>query len=164
MSHATPGPSYSHASTRTSTALPSLCHPEFQGHLDQLSHPSTDNQKLRTSSDSIAVPQNNDTTSESPPQVAPPPDPSEPPPSVKKVSINFSKKKAESTWSVEYHPEAKRVLDLHLDKVIRYEASIYCVEVSPDGHRFAIGLSNGTTYLKELETGSNIWLVSNRFV
>ena len=64
-------------------------------------------------------------------------------------------------WSVEYDPEAKRVLDLHLAKVIKYNASVFCVEIDPDGHRVAVGLSEGPTYLTELKTGSNIWLVSD---
>ena len=56
-------------------------------------------------------------------------------------------------WSVEYHPEAERVLDLHLAHAFTYDSAVHCVKISPDGERLAVGLSSGKTYLNELGTG-----------
>ena len=61
-------------------------------------------------------------------------------------------------WSVVYHPEAERALNLHLAHEFTYKGSANCVKMSPDGQRLAVG-GDGPTYLYELETGSNIWLV-----
>ena len=112
----------------------------------------------RTSSKSLApVP--------SEPEFAHTPGPSKSIPSPDEKAIASSEAKAEvPKWSVEYHTEAKRVLEINMEKVITYSSLVHCVKVSPDGHRLAIGLSNGTTYLNDLKTGSNIWLVSDPLV
>ena len=107
--------------------------------------PSIVNPLHRGQSNSPAVPQNDNVTSESLSEAA---------------HLGPSKLNAEPAWSVEYHPEAKRVLEFHLTNVVTYGAVVVCVNISRDGHRVAIGLGNGTTYLNELKTGSNIWLVS----
>ena len=83
------------------------------------------------------------------------------PGSDKESMISSEPKPEPPTWSVEYHPGSQRVLDLHLANVVTYKAIPYCVKISPDGHRVAVGLHDGTTYLNELNTGSKIWLVSN---
>lgn len=158
----TPGPSHSHGPPNTATALHSLRPPAFQGR--QRSPPSTDNSLRRGSQ---AVPQNNKTTSKPPasvPEVAQTSSLSKLPASDEEYMISSKPKAEPPIWSVEYHPEAKPVLDLHLANVITYETSIYCLKVSPDGYRVAIGLKDGTTYLNELRTGLNIWLVSERLV
>ena len=123
--------------------LESLWRRVFQGH--QRFHPSADNPLPRGQSNPPAAPQNDNATSESLSEAA---------------HFGPSKLKAEPAWSVEYHCEAKRVLEFHLANVVTCGAVVVCVSISPDGHRVAIGLWNGTTYLNESKTGSNIWLVS----
>ena len=54
-----------------------------------------------------------------------------------------------SRWSVVYHPEVERTLELHLVHAFTYDSPVHCVKISPDGK----------TYINELKTGSNIWLV-----
>ena len=86
-------------------------------------------------------------------------------PSSDEEAIVSSEAKAEvPKWSVEYHPEAKRVIEFNMAKVITYSSPVYCVKISPDGHRVAIGLLDGTTYLNDLKTGSNTWLVPDALV
>ena len=157
-----PGPSHSNGSI--STARPSLWRRALRG--SRRSSPFADNPQRKGSP---AVPQDNETTSKPlplipcEPEVPETPGPSKSTPASDMIS---SEPKAERpTWSVEYHPKAKRVLDLHLANVITYEAPVRCVKVSPDGHRAAIGLGDGITYLTELKTesNSNIWLVSDSF-
>ena len=64
-------------------------------------------------------------------------------------------------WSVVYNPKVERTLDVDLAHAFTYDSSVYCVKMSPDGQRLAVGLQgNGKTCLYELQTGSNIWLVS----
>ena len=63
-------------------------------------------------------------------------------------------------WSVVYNPEVDRAFDLQLAHTFKYDASLLCVGMSPDGQRLAVGFASGETYLYELETGSNIWLVT----
>ena len=64
-------------------------------------------------------------------------------------------------WSVVYNPEVERALDLQLAHSFTYDSEAYCVKMSPDGQRLAVGLAyDGTTYINESKTGSNIWQVS----
>ena len=68
-------------------------------------------------------------------------------------------------WSVVYHPGVERALELHLAHTFKHDSKVYCIHISPDGQRFAVGLSgNGKTYINELETGSNIRLDSDPLV
>ena len=68
-------------------------------------------------------------------------------------------------WSVVYHHEVERALDLHLAHAFTYDPSVYCIHMSPDGQRLAVGhLDVGKTYLHELHTGSNIWFGSELLV
>ena len=158
------GPSKSSGST-TPSVLPSLWRRAFRG---RQRSPSSDNPPRRDSSDSPALPRNDNTTSESlvpapcERQAGDTPSPSKLTPGSDEEAIILSEPKAVSpTWSVEYHPEANRILDLQLANVITYEASVLCVKISPNGHRVAMGLKDGTTYLNDLKTGSKIWLVSD---
>ena len=67
-------------------------------------------------------------------------------------------------WSVVHHVDGKQAIDLHSANVITYESPVYCVKISPDGQRLAIGLDEGKTYINDLKTGSNISLASERLV
>ena len=141
------GPLHSHGSTSSTTSA----------------LPSADNPPLYNYS---AVPHNKTTSKPLPPvpcepEVALTPDPSHLTSDSDEESIISAQPEAEPTWSVEYHPEANQVLDLHLANVVTYIAPVVCVQISPDGKRVAVGLRNGTTYLNALKTGSNIWLVSS---
>ena len=119
----------------------------------------------RSQSNSPTVPHNKSTSQPLPPIPCEPEaaqtDPSHSTPALDEESMVPSEPEDDPTWSVEYHPEAKQVLDLHLANVVTYRAPVLCVKISPEGHRIAIGLPDGTTYLNELKTGSNIWLVSS---
>ena len=150
--------------SKSASALPSLRHRAFQGR--QRSRTSTDNPLQRGPSSSPAVSPNNRTSSKSlapvpsEPEYAHTPGPSKSIPSSDEKAMVSSEPKSElPNWTVEYHPEAKRVLEFKMAKVITYNSPVYCVKISPDGHRLAIGLGEGTTYLNDLKTGSNIWLV-----
>ena len=61
-------------------------------------------------------------------------------------------------WSVIHHPEVEQALELHLMHTFTYASPAHCVKMSPDGQTLAVG-DRGSTYLYELQTGSNIWLV-----
>ena len=63
-------------------------------------------------------------------------------------------------WSVVYHPDVDRALELHLAHTFMFGSDVYCIHMSPEGGRFAVGLKGGKTYLNDLQAGSNIWLVS----
>ena len=120
----------------------------------------------RSSSNSPTVPHNKTTSKPLPPIPCEPEaaqtDPSHSTPALDEESMVPSEPEDEPpTWSVEYHPEAKQVLELQLANIITYGSRALCVKMSPDGHKIAIGLWNGTTHLNELKTGSNIWLVSS---
>ena len=155
--------------SKSASALPSLWHRAFQGR--QGSRPSTDNPLHRGPSSSPAVSLNNSTSSKllapvpSEPEFAHTPRPSKSIPSSNEKAIVSSEAKAEvPKCSVEYHAEAKGVLEINMEKVITYSSAVYCVRMSPNGHSLAIGLYNGTTYLNDLKTGSNIWLVPEPLV
>ena len=77
--------------------------------------------------------------------------------------ITYVQKPMPPKWSVVYHPEVKRALNLHLAHTFTIDSSVYCIHMSPDGQRLAVG-GDGKTYLNELQTGSNIWLVSKPLV
>ena len=145
--------------------------PAPSGPSTSASQPSTENALPRGPSNSPALPMYNRTSSKPLPPVprvsesAHTPGPSESIPSSDQEAMDSSEPKPEPPkWSVEYHPEAKRVLEFNLENVITYSLSVLCVRISPDGHRVAIGLRNGITYLMDSKTGSNIWLVSDRLV
>ena len=64
-------------------------------------------------------------------------------------------------FSVKYNPEAKRALALHLEHVFIYESSAYCVNISPDGQRMAVGFQDsGATIISDMKTRSNVRSVS----
>ena len=69
-----------------------------------------------------------------------------------------------SEFSVEYNPEVKRTFDLHLEHVLPHESRAWCVKISPDGQRMAVGLDDsGATIMTEVKTKLNVWLVSEFF-
>ena len=96
----------------------------------------------------------------SPNTIKSPPVPSAP--AIDPEDISSPKQKYEPPkWSVAYNPDVERALDLHLAHTFKYDSPANCVKMSPDGQKLAVGLrDNGKTYLCELRTGSNIWLVS----
>ena len=151
--------------SNSASALPSLWRRVFQGR-----HHSTRNALPRGSPSSLALPLNNRTSSKSlPPVPRHPksfhtPGPSKLIPSSDQEAISSEPKAELPKWSVEYRSEAKRILELNLENVVTYGVSVYSVKMSPDGHRVAIGLKDGTIYLNDLKTGSNIWLVSDPLV
>ena len=111
---ALPGPS------NTASALPSLWRRMFQGR-----HHSTRNVLPRGSPSSLALPLNNRTSSKSlrpvpsEPEFAHAPGPSESTPSPDEKAMVSSEPKAElPKWSVEYHSEAQRILELNLENVV----------------------------------------------
>ena len=159
---ALPGPSNS------ASALPSIWRRAFRGR--QRPRPSAENPLPRGPSNLPVLPLNYRTSKLLPlvpsePEFAHTPGPSKSIPIPDEEAIVSSERKAEPPkWSVEYHPEAKRVLEVNLENVITYRVSVLCVRMSPDGHRVAMGLVNGETDLNDLVTGSKIWLVSDRLV
>ena len=75
--------------------------------------------------------------------------------------VSSGKKPKPPQWSVEYHTEVERALDLRLAHAFTYDFRVYCVKMSHDGQRLAVGLGgDGKTYLYEMKTGSNIGSVS----
>ena len=79
--------------------------------------------------------------------------------------ISPEQKTRSPKWSVVYHPEVERAIELHLAHTFTYDSPGRRIKMSPDGQRLAVGLlGDGKTYLKELETGSNIWLASEPLV
>ena len=129
----------------------------FQGL--QRSRLPADNAQPRSPSNSLAVPQNNNTTSE---PVAHNLSTSASTRGSGQASIISPKPKAEPpTWSVVYHPTLKRVLDLELANVITYESPVSCVKMSPDGLKIAIGLDERENVLEGIENGIK-YLVSFR--
>ena len=78
----------------------------------------------RTSSKSLApVP--------SEPEFAHTPGPSKSTPSSNRKAMVSSEPTAElPKWSVKYHPEAKRVLEFNMPKVITYSSRVFCVKIS----------------------------------
>jgi WD40 repeat protein len=77
-----------------------------------------------------------------------------------------SKKKSEPPrWSVVSNPEIRKVLDIEIAHDFTYQSRVLCVNMSPDGQRVALGLEyDGSTYIKDVKTGSKIWLVSERLL
>ena len=89
------------------------------------------------------------------------PTPAHPGPNI----ISAEPKLKPPNWSVVYHPEVKRAFNLHLAHAFTHDSPVYCVKISPDGQRLAVGLAgDGKTHIFELQTGSNIWLVSEHLV
>ena len=75
--------------------------------------------------------------------------------------ISSEQKPKPPQWSVVYHPELERALELHLVHVFMYDSPVYCVKMSPDGQRLAVGPGGeGKIYLHDMQTGSIIRLVS----
>ena len=75
------------------------------------------------------------------------------------------KKPTPPEWSLVYNPEVEQNLGLHLAHFFTFDSSVHCIHMSPDGQRLAVGLAgNGKTHLYEMETGSNIRLVSEPLV
>ena len=68
-------------------------------------------------------------------------------------------------FSVEYNPEVKRALTLHLEHVFGYKSSAYCVTISPDGRRMAVGFEDsGATIITDMITRLNVRSVSEYLV
>ena len=68
-------------------------------------------------------------------------------------------------FSVEYNPEVKRALDLHLEHVFKHEYPAWCVKISPDGQRMAVGYAeSGETIINEVKTRSKVRSASNFLV
>ena len=68
-------------------------------------------------------------------------------------------------FSVEYNPEAKRALDLRLEHVFAYDFFPFCMKISPDGQKLAVGLgSSGETIICDMKTRSNVRSVSKCLV
>ena len=68
-------------------------------------------------------------------------------------------------FSVEYNPEVKRPLDLHLEHVFAYECPAYSVKISPGGQRMAVGFGHsGATIIRDMKTQSNVRSVSEYLV
>ena len=64
-------------------------------------------------------------------------------------------------FSVDYNPEVKRTLALHLEHVFAHEYPANCVKMSPDGQRIAVGFQDsGATIISDLKTRSNVRSVS----
>ena len=59
-------------------------------------------------------------------------------------------------FSVEYNPEVKRALTLHLEHVFAYESPPLCLKISPDGQKLAVGFENsGETIISDMRSRSN---------
>ena len=64
-------------------------------------------------------------------------------------------------FSVEYNPEVKRTLALHLEHVFVHEYPAYCANISPDGQGMAVGFEDsGATIITDMKTKSNVRSVS----
>ena len=75
--------------------------------------------------------------------------------------IQISPKAESPEFSVEYNPEGKRTLALHLEHVFAHEYPANCVKMSPDGQRIAVGFQgSGATIISDLKTRSNVRSVS----
>ena len=60
-------------------------------------------------------------------------------------------------FSVEYNPEVKRAFDLHLEHVFAHESPAFCMRMSPDGQRMAVGCqTSGETVVSEMRTKSKV--------
>ena len=59
-------------------------------------------------------------------------------------------------FSVEYNPEVKRALTLHLEHVFAYESPALCLKISPDGQKLAVGFEDGgETIISDMSSRSN---------
>ena len=68
----------------------------------------------------------------------------------------------EPMWSVEHNPKLKQSIDLQIAHVLTYDASVYCMKLSPDGQKIAMGLQmNGKTYINDLKSGSIICVLED---
>ena len=68
-------------------------------------------------------------------------------------------------FSVEYNPEVKQVLALHPEHVFTHESRAFCVKISPDGQRIAVGYQNSrATIISDLKTRSNVRSASEYIV
>ena len=76
--------------------------------------------------------------------------------------ISSQPKSEHPEFSVEYNPEVKQVLELHLEHVFTHESPAWCAKISPDGQRMAVGFqSSGATVIR---TKSNVRSVSGCIV
>ena len=65
-------------------------------------------------------------------------------------------------FSVEYNPQVKRSIDLHLEHVFTHESPAFCVKISPDSRRIAVGSRDtGETIIYEVKTRSNVRSLSS---
>ena len=79
--------------------------------------------------------------------------------------ISSEEKPKPPEWSVLYNSEVKRALNIHLAHAFTFDSPVYCVKMAPDGQRIAVGVEyEGKTFINELRTGTNVWLVSERLV
>ena len=60
-------------------------------------------------------------------------------------------------FSVKYNPEVKRALDFRLEHVFAYEFPPFCMKISPDGQRMAVGFQDsGATIISDMKTRLNV--------
>ena len=86
--------------------------------------------------------------------------PTSPHPGPNEGILSPEQKPTPLNWSVVYNPDIEQALDLRLAHALPYDSTVYCIKMSPDGQRLAVGLGGiGKTYINELETGSKCWLV-----
>ena len=57
-------------------------------------------------------------------------------------------------WSVEYNPETKQGLSLHIASTFTFSNIVLCVKFSCDGIYLAVGLNNGETHIYNTISGS----------
>ena len=68
-------------------------------------------------------------------------------------------------FSVVYNPAVNRALHLHLAHVFIREYPAFCVKMSPDGQRIAVGqIDSGKTVIHDVKTRSNVRSVSGYLV
>ena len=68
-------------------------------------------------------------------------------------------------FSVEYNPEVKRTLALHLEHVFAHASPAFPVKINPDGQRMAVGFEDsGATIISDTKTRSNVRSVSECLV
>ena len=65
-----------------------------------------------------------------------------------------------SDWSVDYNPETKRCLSLHVASTFALPADVFCTKFSRDGKYLAVGLRSGETHIYDIFTGSKRLVVS----
>ena len=57
-------------------------------------------------------------------------------------------------WPVEYNPEVKQGLSVHLANTLKFTHKVFCTTFSRDGKYLAVGLGNGEMHVYNMLTGS----------